>query len=306
MVDLSVVIVTYNPGDLVLGCLRSVRSEGSGLSSEVIVVDNASQDGTPDRIRAEFPDVRLIVNGENRGFAAANNQGLRVARGRYLLILNPDVEVHPGALAAMVSFLESHPDVGIVGPRTYDPDGRVALTARLPLSVPTVLWQYLGLDRLMPYRVYGHYRRACEQAGEPFEVGWVQGSCLMLRRLACEQIGGFDEAFFLFAEEADLCQRAREAGWRVYYLPGAGVTHRESSSVSRYVYRKLLNHHISPLYYFRKRGRAGDVLALKAGFTLELCLKSLVRLLQMAGRRGSDARARLRAYWRVLGEVWRY
>ncbi len=303
---LSVIVVTYNSGPMVLDCLRSALEDDSAGDAEVIVVDNASDDGTPDLIARAFPHIRLIACEENRGFAAGVNRGLQVADGRYILLLNPDVAVHLGALGEMVGFLDENPPVGIVGPRTYDSDGEIALTARPPYSVATVLWQYLGLSRLFPYLLNGRYRAMCESYAEPFEVGWVQGSCLMFRREVYEQIGGFDEGFFLFAEEADFCDRARVAGWRVFYLPSAAVTHRESSTVSRYVPLKIRSHHISPLYYFRKRGRWGAVWALKMGFTAELVLKSAIRAVQLVSGSGGDAGIRLRSYFATLIEVWRY
>jgi GT2 family glycosyltransferase len=305
LIDLSVIIVTYNPGDRVLDTLHSLPAGSETLSYEVVVVDNASTDGTPERIAHEHLPVQMIVNPDNRGFASANNQGLKRANGRYLLLLNPDVVVQAGALTRMAAFLEANPMAGVVGPRTLDGQGRVALTARAPLSVATVLWQYLGLDRVCPYQVYGHYRRACEQAAQPFEVGWAQGSCLMARREVYEQIGGLDEAFFLFAEEADWCERARSAGWQVWYLPDARVIHYESTSVARYVPVKVRAHHLSPLYYFSKRGRRGSVLALKLGFTVELLAKTVIRLLQQLSGR-AEAAVYLHTYRAVLTEVWRY
>jgi GT2 family glycosyltransferase len=305
LIDLSIIIVTYNPGDLVLDTLHSLPAGAAGLSYEVIVVDNASTDGTPERIAREYPQTQMIINPDNRGFASANNQGLEQARGRYLLLLNPDVIVQAGALTRMAAFLESNPAAGVVGPRTFDGQGRVALTARTPLSAAVVLWQYLGLDRVFPYWVYGHYWRACEQAALPFETGWVQGSCLMARREVYEQIGGLDEAFFLFAEEADWCDRARSAGWQVWYLPDACIVHYESTSAARHVPIKIRAHHLSPLYYFGKRGCRGAVLALKIGFTIELLVKIIIRLIQrLLGR--ADVAVHLRTYWAVLVEVWRY
>ncbi len=306
MCTLSIIIVTYNPGEVALDCLRSLPVGNDDPPIEVIVVDNASQDGTPAQIAQHFPQVRLVIHENNPGFAAACNQGMALASGRYLLLLNPDVIVHPGALAEMASFLNDNPGVGIVGPRTFDGEGQVALTARTPYSVTNVLWKYLGLDRLFPNRVYGHYRSACRHALAPFDVGWVQGSCLMLRREVYEQVGGLDEGFFLFAEEADFCARAIDAGWRISYLPTANVTHHESSAVSRYPSVKIRSHHLSPLHYFRKRGREGAVLMLKVGFTVELLVKMATRLIQMLWRRDNELALRVRTYRAVLGETWRF
>lgn len=306
MGDLSVVIVTYNPGEVALACLDALYGMEPPPHLDVIVVDNASSDSTVEHLAQNYPDVLVVTNSENRGFAAASNQGVALASGRYVLLLNPDVIVHRGALAEMVAFLEDNPTVGIVGPRTFDGEGQVALTARPPYSVATVLGRYLGLGRLLPNLVWGRHWLACRRASAPFDVGWVQGSCLMLRREVHKQTGGLDEGFFLFAEEADFCERALEAGWRVCFLPTASVTHYESSSVSRYVQTKVRSHHLSPLYYFRKRGRKGAVLALKIGFTVELLMKIVIRLFQMMWHRDEVLRLRVRTYWAVLGESWRY
>jgi len=306
MGDLSIIVVTYNPGEMIADCLYSLQEGARGLPYEVIVVDNASQDGTPERIAQEHPQVQMIANESNRGFAAANNQGLALASGRCMLLLNPDVIAHPNSLAAMAAFLDGYPDVGIVGPRILDGEGRIAITARSSPQPMRILGQFLGVHRLFPGLVYGGAYRACLQAEEPFDAGWVSGACLMLRREVYSQIGGLDDALFLFGEEQDFCDRAIRAGWRVCYLPNASIVHHESSTVSRYAPLKIRHHHISQLYYFRKRGREGAVLALKIGFAVELGMKMMVRLLQLLWHRREDLIARLRTYRAVLYDVWRY
>ena len=307
--SLSIVVVTYNPGPILLDCLNSLPQGVGSLPYEVIIVDNASQDGTPEHIAQEFPQIQLIVNKDNRGFATANNQGLALSTGHYMVLLNPDVIAHPNSLAAMVAFLDDNPGVGIVGPRILDGEGRVTITARLPPQPMRILGQFLGVHHLFPGLVYGHYYRACRRAEEPFDAGWVSGACLMLRRAVYTQIGGLDESLFLYGEEEDFCDRAHNANWRVHYLPAASVTHFESSTVSRYVQIKILSHHISRLYYFRKRGRECAVMALKIGFAVELAIKATIRLFQMVWRRGEGVdklRLRIHIYRFVLGEVWRY
>lgn len=306
MTDLSIISVTYNPGDKIDRCLNSLASAAEGISFEVFVVDNASQDGTAAHIAEAFPDVHLVANPDNRGFATANNQALALAQGRYLLLLNPDVIAQPGALAAMVNYLESHPEVGIVGPRVLHPDNQVALTAYPSFTPMVILWQYIGLIKIFPFWFYGRYRKACQAATEPFEVAGVQGSCFMFRREVYDQIGGLDEDFFLFSEENDYCDRAEKAGWCIHYLPMARVTHFESSTVSRYTLTRLRHYHISPLLYFRKRGREGAVWALKFGYILEYLVKSFIRLIQVIFKRDDQAAEHLSVYRTVLGEAWRY
>jgi len=305
MSDLSVIIVTFNPGDLILACLKSVEAASAGLDTEIIVIDNASEDGTTDQIKTQFKRVRLVANPDNRGFAAACNQGMAIASGQYLLLLNPDTVVEPDALTSMTRFMDAHPHVGIVGPRAHGHAGEITLTAYPEYGPGMILWQYFGLDRLFPYAVFGRYRRLCEQATEPFRVEWVQGSCLMLRRQVFEAIGGLDESFFLFCEEPDFCQRARAHGWEVHYLPGARIAHTVSSSVSRYTFARVRNYHISPLIYFRKRGRPVTALVLKLGFTLELLAKLVMRAAQIAiGKRALAMHVSI--YARVIRELWAF
>jgi GT2 family glycosyltransferase len=302
MLDLSLIIVTYNSMRDIGACLQSISAGCAGLSYEVIIADNASTDGTPQFIREQHPTVQLIANDDNKGFAGGNNQGLARAQGRYLVLLNPDVVLHEASFAPLIAFMEAHPQVGISGPRMFNGAGEPTLTAYNPYSVGMILWQYIGLDRLFPHVYYGKYRRHCESGVQPIQVGWVNGACFIIRRAVYEQIGGLDEGLFLFAEEPDYCERALQKNWQTYYLPLSSITHHESTSVSRYPLRKIRNYHISPLHYFRKRGQHGAVLLLKLGFTLELGVKSVIYWL----RRGSDGQARREIYQQVLREVWKY
>jgi GT2 family glycosyltransferase len=304
--DLSIIIVTYNPGAILLDCLRSLPAGLSKLSAEIIIVDNGSVDEVVPQAVRQFPHVRLIENQDNRGFAAANNQGMAAASGRCFLLLNPDVIVHQSAISTMAANLESNDAVGIAGPRTLDTQGRLSLTAYGAYTPFSILWQYFGLDRLFPYHVFGEYRRSSQTSDGPFEVAWVQGSCIMIRREVWEQIGGLDEGFFLFTEEPDFCARAKMAGWRTVHIPGAEIEHRESNTISSYPLVKMRHYHRSPLHYFRKRGQHLNVLILKIGFTLELIVKLLLRFFQFGWLADPRARARLLAYPVVLGEVWMY
>ena len=304
--DLSVVVICYNAADLINSCLQSVLYASGSLQVEVVVVDNASQDGTASIVLTDFPDVHLISCERNDGFAAGVNRGAEAAHGRILLLLNPDAILEKESLTAFVAFMDRNPVVGVAGARTFDSNHHVSLTAYGPFTPLTVIWQYAGLDRLFPYQVFGRFRHACETATVPVDVSWVQGSAMAIRREPFQQIGGFDEGFFLYCEETDFCTRAIEAGWRVAYLPQARVTHTESSTASRYPATKVLHHHLSPLHYFRKREREDAVLFLKIGFTFELMLKSAIRLFQRIIRRDDDRRGHLGIYANVLCASWRY
>jgi GT2 family glycosyltransferase len=236
----SIVIVNFCTRRLLRDCLACVRDEGSsGL--EVIVVDNHSVDGSGEMVRTEFPGVQLIENTENLGFAKANNQAIRRAKGGYVLLLNSDTVVRPGALRAMADFLDARPEAGGVTCRLLNPDGSLqACVSRRPGPV-MLLFRLSGLSRL----VRGdRVRRALRRylgwllgstvrsyldpyiAGEfPVEVENISGACLMLRREAIDQVGLLEESFFMYFEDMDYCLRLRRAGWKLYYLPQGEIVH---------------------------------------------------------------------------------
>jgi N-acetylglucosaminyl-diphospho-decaprenol L-rhamnosyltransferase len=217
-VDLSIIIVNWNTASLLHACLASLAT-APGLAPEIIVVDNASTDGSADSVARDFPHVRLICNTENAGFGRANNQGLRACAGRYALLLNSDTTVKPGALAALVKFMDGHPAAGACSPRLLRPNG---------IPQPYAF----GGDPTLPYLL----RRAVNQVifhrylhewASPAvqEVDWVSGACLLARREAIAQAGLLDEAIFMYFEDNDWCLRLRQAGWKIYYYPEAEIIH---------------------------------------------------------------------------------
>lgn len=297
-VDLSIVIVSYNVRDLLIACLKSIADEPDEPRREIVVVDNGSRDGTAEAITRAFPEVRVIANRENGGFAAGSNQGLRIARGRHVLLLNPDTIVAPGALSAMVDFLDRTPHAGIVGCRITDGQGRTQLSC-FPLPTPaTVFWQHWQLHRIFPPFLYSEYRNKClnrkEQA--PFRVGWVTGACFMINGAALAATGLLDERYFLFVEEVDFSRRAAEQGWYSYFLPSAEIVHFESRSTRQVVPVKLRSHYVSKLAYFAKFERRRTLCLLKAIFLTELGLKSIIRMVGAPFGRPPDAVERLRSY----------
>jgi len=229
--DCSVLIVTFqSAADLPL-CLESVRRATHTASFEILVVDNASSDGTATLAGAD-PGVRLIANRENVGFSRANNQGFREARGRYVLLLNPDAQVHEGAIDRLVAFLDAHPDVGIAGGRVNSPDGTLQRASRRSIPTPMVsLFRLAGLSRLFPNHPAARaYNLEDSDPSQTLDVGAVMGAFLMVRREAIEKTGGMDERYFLYGEDIDFCMAVRVAGWRVVYYPDAVVTHRKGAS----------------------------------------------------------------------------
>ena len=252
-VKLTIVIVSYESRDPLVAGLEAIAARVT-LAHEVVVIDNASGDGSADAVRARFPSATVIANAENVGFARANNQGLRVARGEYVLVLNADAEVGAGAVETMAALLDARPDVGIVGPRTRYPDGRIQVSFG-PMLAPVAEWRQRRLVRGVQRGDAAALARAEALAAAEQEPAWVSGSCLMARRAALEAVGFFDEAYFLYEEDVDLCIRVRRAGWRIVYTPRAEVVHHLGTSMARAPERSALEYHRSHLrFYARHNG----------------------------------------------------
>jgi GT2 family glycosyltransferase len=228
---ISVVIVTFNGRDLVRACLSTVGAALAPRGGEVIVVDNGSADGTPEMIAAEFPDVRLLATGENLGFAAGNNRGLPFARGSTIVFLNPDTEPAPGSLSRLADALDADPTLGIVGPKLVNGDGSLQPSVRGFPNVAASLLVLLKLHRVTRWLPpVARYDAAGFDYDRAADVEQLMGACLALPRRVVEKLAGFDERFWMWFEEVDLCLRVRQAGLRVRYLPDAVVLHRLNQS----------------------------------------------------------------------------
>jgi len=233
--DISVIIVSYNVREFTGNCLKSLLQYQSDLSLQILVVDNASTDGSVEYLRAHFPQVTVIANSVNVGFGAANNQALRLATGKYLLILNPDTIVHQGSLQELQKALCDYPSVGAVGPKLVNQNGEFDKTSKRGLPTPWVAFcRVAGLSRLFPRnRIFGKYDLLYLDPDQPHEVEVLQGACMMLRRATYDQVGGFDEAFFMYGEDIDLSLRILQAGWKIRYHPSAVITHFRGESAKR-------------------------------------------------------------------------
>ena len=224
--DLTIVIVNWRTKDYLRACLESVRAHPPAREFEIIVVDNGSADGSAEMVRESFDGVTLIENAENIGYAEGNNQGMRESRGEYILLLNPDTEVKPGALDALLKFARAHPDAAAVGCRLMGTDGKVQRSCRsfpYPLGV---LFEYTKLSRLFPRsRFFGAYRMTYFDYAHEAEVDQPMGSCLLISRRAVEDVGMFDKDFPIFFNDVDWCYRAKQTGWKVYFTPDAEVVH---------------------------------------------------------------------------------
>lgn len=229
--ELSVVVVSYNTRDLTRRCLRSVQEHANAIVTELILVDNASADGSADMVRNEFSTVRLIANPDNRGFAAANNQGFEIARGRYVLLLNPDTEVLAGTLDKVLLFAAQNPATGVIGCRVRYPDGSQQSTFFRYLRLSTVILNLFVPNRWMRKSEWlGHSRYVGADLDTTHEVEVVAGCFMLVPRIAIDQVGGMDEGYFMYGEEADWCYRMRSAGWPAVYYPDATILHHGGQS----------------------------------------------------------------------------
>ena len=253
--DLSICIPTLDAKALLRDCLRSIHANTRASAFEIVVVDNNSQDGTPEMLRDEFPNVRVIVNDHNAGFTKPTNQALRASTGRYALLLNNDTIVLPDALDRLVAFADAHPEIGICTPQVLNRDGTLQKQCRRGLATPWELFCYFsGLASRFPNdpRFAGYLITYIDE-NEIYVVDAVSGSCMLIRRAVMEQIGLLDERFFAYQEDTDYCFRAGQAGWKVFYYPGAQIIHYASQGGSRaQPYRSIWEWHRSYFLYYRK------------------------------------------------------
>ncbi|RME44615.1 MAG: glycosyltransferase family 2 protein [Chloroflexi bacterium] len=320
MIDLAIIIVNWNVRSLLQRCLASIYAAAPrDVKLHVIVVDNASADGSAGMVRETFPQVQLIANQQNMGFTRGNNQALMAlgftqaggwrvpesrgtSRPRYVLLLNPDTEVVDDALAKMVTFMDAHPDVGVVGPQLLFPDGTVQSSRRRFPTLATAflestVFQQWWHDNPVARRYY-----VLDRPDDAIQdVDWVVGACMMIRGEAIEQAGLLDEGFFMYSEELDWCRRIKDRGWRVVYLPTARVIHHEGKSSEQVVPARHIHFQRSKVRYFRKHhGRLPAMLLrffLLATYAYQIVLEGGKWLV---GHKRPLRRERVAAYWQVI------
>ena len=283
--DVSVAIVNWNRAALLAQCLRSVFATPRTVDYEVIVVDNASDDHSIDMIRTSFPDVRLIVNEQNRGFASAQNQALHAARGRYVLVLNNDTTIEPNTMRTLVELLAERPDIGALGClergqtslgtgssgafRTFPSLGRTVMENLWAVMHPPRSWDVGRLAR----RVHRWLGEELPRE-DVVEVAWIVGALLIVRREVMTRLGGFDERFFLFDEDADLCRRIRSAGWVVAFTTRTSFAHHGGASSALRPDIESIRGRSRALYLGKHEGRVAAVLSQVQHFVLRTCLLS--------------------------------
>lgn len=291
---LSVCLVNHNAGELTLHCLRSIRAKTVNPSYEIILVDNASTNDGLAAITREFPQITLIRNERNVGFAKANNQAIRAARGKYLLLLNNDTLLRNDACGRLAAFMEGHPGVGILAGKLYKPNGKVQRNCRSFYKTPfdTMFGRASLLSKLFPGNPVTQRNTLSDwDYNSVREVDWVSGACMMVRREVFDRIGLLDERFFMYWEDTDLCKRARDAGWSVWFTPKAEITHLTGQGGGRRTLKTrifmIYEMHSSAYYYFRKYYYRSawhplaiisylGLLALVAGKTVYESLRSII------------------------------
>ena len=306
--DLSLVIVNWNTRDLLAQCLESValslvpgRSGGepaTALTWEVLVVDNASADGSAAMVEDRFPWVQLVRNRENAGFAAANNQAISRSQGRTIVLLNSDTQVRPGALQSLAAFMDAHPRAGAAGARLLNADGSLQPSCHPMLTPGREFWRLLFLDRLWPRATYPMRRWDLQS---PRRVEAIKGACLALRKEALDQVGLLDERYFIYTEEVDLCYRLAQAGWELWWVPQAAVVHHDGQSTRQIAAQMYVQLYRSKVQFYEKFGGASRANRFKR--LVRLAYWPRLAVAALGGLCSPALSARAGVYRRLLAEL---
>jgi hypothetical protein len=300
-IELTVVIVNWNTRDLLTQCLDSVWEDLSTrgpAASETWVVDNASGDGSADIVREHYPWVHLIENGTNVGFARANNQAIKQAHGRYLLLLNSDTTVHPGTLTQLLTFMDTHPEAGACGARLLNADGTLQPSCQPMLTPEREFWRLTFLEQARPQATYPMHTWGIKT---PRRVEVIKGACLMLRRTALDQVGLLDDGYFMYTEEVDLCYRLAQTGWTLWYVPAAVVTHFGEGSSRQVAETMYVQLYRSKVQFYRKFGGPRRARRFKVLVGLAYAPRALIAT--VLGPMDAAWQPRARTYRRLLAEL---
>jgi O-antigen biosynthesis protein len=288
-VTLSVIIVNYNVREFLHHALVSLRKASEGIRTECIVVDNASDDDSVEMLRRRFPSVRVIANKTNVGFARANNQAIRIARGEFLLLINPDTVVQEDTLRTLLAFMKTHPETGLAGCRVLNPDGTLQLACRRSIPTPWVAFTKIsGLSTLFPRtRLFGRYNLTYLPEHETYAVDAVSGSFMLARRSVVGEVGGLDEQFFMYGEDLDWCYRITKAGWTISYVHTTSIIHYKGESTRRSSVDEIRMFYTAMHLFVRKHFRYSGISIL--GLRLSIALVSFGAWLRSALRPLRDA-----------------
>ncbi len=273
--DLSVIIVNWNTKELLLNCIEAFYRTANGLTSEIFVVDNGSVDGSAESVRRTFPEIELIENERNLGFARANNDALRRRKGRYALLLNTDAILTDGAVKALVEFMDDNPTVGIAGGQLINGDGSRQNSFDNFPSLATEAFNKSLLRILFPKR----YPSKRVTYNDPVDVQSVIGACMIVRSQSIGEVGILDEDYFFFLEETDWCYRMRRHGWRVCHMPQARILHLQGKTANTVRDRAKIEYYRSLYLFFRKHRGVVEFVLLKACLFIRFCADFLITLL---------------------------
>ena len=298
-INLSVIIVNYNTADELRACIQSVKKQTAGISYEIIVVDNNSHDHSKSMLKNEFATVECHFLQFNSGFSYANNYAMERSESEFILLLNPDTFLIENSLKVMVDFMRSNPAVGAIGPVVEDPNGNLQLSmSRFP-DLKLQLLDALYLQGALKRYALTEDQRGSIASKIPFEVDWVSGGCIMLRKAIYNEIGGLDEQFHLFSEDVDWCLRIKEGGWNIYCLPNTKVIHIGGASISKNYFTLVSNRFRSRLIYARKHFNKLEFFAVRIITLLGLSLRLTGALFKkFSGTK--EKKERIAAYFHAL------
>ncbi|WP_260632953.1 glycosyltransferase family 2 protein [Paenibacillus xylanexedens] len=308
LLDVSIIIVNYNTRQLTLDCLASVYASQTSYQYEVIVIDNASHDGSVEAIRDAYPEIQLITNRDNTGFAVANNRGMELAKGRYILLLNSDTVVQPDTLHTMIYFMDRHPEMGASGCKVILPDGSLDKACKRGFPTPSASFYYaFGISRLFPDRPkFNQYQLGHLSPDDEYPVDCLVGAFMLVRRETIDQVGGLDETFFMYGEDIDWCYRIKEAGWGIFYYPRTYIVHYKGGSARRKPLKITYEFHRAMWVFHRKHyAKKYNLLtntAVWVGISLKFTLSLLRSKLSLPSRQGQTA-TRMRAENEASSEV---
>jgi N-acetylglucosaminyl-diphospho-decaprenol L-rhamnosyltransferase len=288
MTELAVVVVNHNAGTFLPGCLSSIYAAAGDVAPDVVLVDNASTDGSTEAASKAHPELRVLSNLTNRGFAAAANQGVAATTAPFVFLLNPDAEVTEGSLVSLVKIAADRPRAAVLGPLVRNTDGSIQASAR---KVPSLL-ESLGHAFLGPFAPNNRFSRAYTMAewdrSSEREVEWVSGCAMLVRREAFHAVGGFDEGYFMYVEDVDICTRLRQAGWTVLFSPELEVVHETGVSARKRSRRLNFEHSRSIYRYFSKYRARGPAVLLKPLVKVAVWLRAVL----VSGRTRAPAEGR--------------
>lgn len=294
--DISIIIVNFNTCRLTMDCLESVLQSETDYTYELILIDNASRDDSVARIKAAFPQVTLVANEENAGFSRANNQGMKLASGRYVLLLNSDTLIRKDTLQTMTAYMEAHPEAGAAGCKVVLPSGGLDKACKRGFPTPSASFYYaFGFSRLFPDNPrFNGYQLGYLDADKEHEIDCLVGAFMLVRRETIDRVGGLDEAFFMYGEDLDWCYRIKQAGWGIRYYPNTSIVHLKGGSARKRPFKIVYEFHRAMILFHRKHYRRQYNVLVNGAVYAGVGVKFMLALLLNLTRKSQPATPALR------------